>query len=144
MVVVVGSGRSCPAPGFGGGGWWSDSCSLSPSLHSRPREKNTLLSPLPPPPALPFCSCSALHHTQTPAPPPTSTMSTPGTNEAALVPPNPTPTVGHSRRGSIPSKPAAAAPTYEDALRKDMGLVAEAAKRASVAIVVRDLKECRV
>lgn len=83
-------------------------------------------------------------------------------NESALVPPNPTPTA-HSRRGSIPKSvpgwgaaaaAAAAAAggeganggngSYEDTLRKDMSLVAEAAKRASVAIVVRDLKDCRV
>ncbi|KAF8536814.1 hypothetical protein BDD12DRAFT_747152 [Trichophaea hybrida] len=67
-------------------------------------------------------------------------------NESALIPPNPTPTT-HSRRGSIPkSIPAWSSGdgSYEDTLRKDMSLVAEAAKRASVQIVVRDLKDCRV
>jgi hypothetical protein len=68
-------------------------------------------------------------------------------NESALIPPNPTPTA-HSRRGSIPkSTPVWSSEgngSYEDTLRKDMSLVAEAAKRASVAIVVRDLKDCRV
>lgn len=73
------------------------------------------------------------------------------TNESSLVPPNPTPTT-HSRRGSIPKSSVgtgwgaadASAGSYEDTLRKEMNLVAEAAKRASVAIVVRDLKDYRV
>ena len=63
------------------------------------------------------------------------------------MPPNPTPTT-HSRRGSIPKTVAgwvdSNGGSYEDRLRNDMSLVAEAAKRASVAIVVRDLKDCRV
>ncbi|KAI5793053.1 hypothetical protein EDC01DRAFT_81688 [Geopyxis carbonaria] len=70
--------------------------------------------------------------------------------ENSLPVPNPTPTT-HSRRGSIPkntpiwgTEGAAGNGTYEDNLRKDMNLVAEAAKRASVAIVVRDLKDCAV
>ncbi|KAI5853819.1 hypothetical protein BZA05DRAFT_270618 [Tricharina praecox] len=77
---------------------------------------------------------------------PTPSASAP-TNESSLVPPNPTPTT-HSRRGSIPKSIPGWVDdnggSYEDRLRNDMSLVAEAAKRASVAIVVRDLKDCRV
>jgi len=76
------------------------------------------------------------------------TPSSAPTNESSLVPPNPTPTA-HSRRGSIPKTipgwtDGGNGGSYEDRLRSDMSLVAEAAKRASVAIVVRDLKDCRV
>lgn len=77
-------------------------------------------------------------------------MPTPAQKEPQLPVPTPTPTT-HSRRGSIPAggpKPQVWGPegsgSYESGLRQEMNLVAEAAKRASVAIVVRDLKECSV
>lgn len=76
-------------------------------------------------------------------------MSTLMPSEFSLPVPASTP-AAHSRRGSIPK----GAPTwtnghggsqapgsYEDELRKEMNLLAEAAKRASVAIVVRDMKD---
>lgn len=70
-------------------------------------------------------------------------------NANGSVPPNPTPQTT-SRRGSIPKMPVlggGGGGHPEDPashLRKEMNLVAEAAKRASVAIVVRDLKDCAV
>lgn len=79
-------------------------------------------------------------------------MSSPSSNsglakESNLLAPNPTPTAT-SRRGSIPKNtPTWGTEGSEDpasSLRKEMNLVAEAAKRASVAIVVRDLQEFAV
>jgi len=76
-------------------------------------------------------------------------------NESTLLVPNPTPT-STSRRGSIPRNAVAwgegagsssSSCNPEDpasSLRKEMNLVAEAAKRASVAIVVRDMQEFAV
>ncbi|CAZ85925.1 unnamed protein product [Tuber melanosporum] len=75
-------------------------------------------------------------------------------NESTLLVPNPTPT-STSRRGSIPRNTpawtgvgdASGSGNPEDpasSLRKEMNLVAEAAKRASVAIVVRDMQEFSV
>ncbi|KAL7268045.1 hypothetical protein RUND412_009343 [Rhizina undulata] len=80
-----------------------------------------------------------------------SSKAAPNTNgvsngESSLLAPNPTPTAT-SRRGSVPkSTPNWNAESEDPAssLRKEMNLVAEAAKRASVAIVVRDLQEFAV
>ena len=83
-----------------------------------------------------------------------SSSSSTTNNESTLLVPNPTPT-STSRRGSIPRNTptwagvgdASGSGNPEDpasSLRKEMNLVAEAAKRASVAIVVRDMQEFSV
>lgn len=75
------------------------------------------------------------------------TMPGPAPKEIQLPVPNPTPT-GNSRRGSMAVGPKSTLNeghgAYEAELRKEMTLLAEAAKRAAMATVVQDLKDCSV
>ncbi|CCX07724.1 hypothetical protein FPQ18DRAFT_337546 [Pyronema domesticum] len=71
-----------------------------------------------------------------------STLQTQDTS--SLVPPNPTPTT-LSRRGSMPAPIASPIQgSYEDTLRRDMNLLAEAVKRANDALIIRDMQECGI
>ncbi|KAH8147490.1 uncharacterized protein LAJ45_08317 [Morchella importuna] len=74
---------------------------------------------------------------------PSSSSNSGPAKESNLLAPNPTRST--SRRGSIPKNtPTCGDQDPASSLRKEMNLVAEAAKRASVAIVVRDLEEFAV